>query len=68
MTRIFVAGATGVIGARVVPLLLAAGHEVVAMTRGRSVEGAESVVADALDRDAVLAAVAAARPESSCTS
>ena len=31
--RVFVAGATGVIGRRLVPLLLAAGHDVVALTR-----------------------------------
>ena len=37
--RVFVAGATGVIGVRLVPLLVAAGHEVVGMTR--SAEKAE---------------------------
>jgi nucleoside-diphosphate-sugar epimerase len=31
--RIFVAGASGVIGVRLVPLLVAAGHEVAGMTR-----------------------------------
>jgi nucleoside-diphosphate-sugar epimerase len=31
--RIFVAGAIGVIGVRLVPLLVAAGHEVAGMTR-----------------------------------
>jgi nucleoside-diphosphate-sugar epimerase len=31
--RIFVAGASGVIGIRLVPLLVAAGHEVAGMTR-----------------------------------
>ncbi len=31
--RIFVAGATGVIGRRVVPLLMAAGHRVTAVAR-----------------------------------
>jgi 2-alkyl-3-oxoalkanoate reductase len=67
--RVFVAGATGALGRRLVPLLVAGGHQVTAMTRrvGRTMElyaaGAEPVVADALDRDAVLAAVTAARPE-----
>ena len=67
--RILVAGATGVIGRRLVPLLLAAGHEVVAVTRREDAAlrlqalGAEGVVADALDRDALLAAVREARPE-----
>ena len=67
--RIFVAGATGAIGRRLLPLLLDGGHQVTAMTRhpakaaGLRAAGAEPVVADALDREAVLAAVTAARPE-----
>jgi nucleoside-diphosphate-sugar epimerase len=67
--RIFVAGATGALGRRLLPLLLAGGHQVTAMTRrpakaaGLRAAGADPVVADALDREAVLAAVAAARPE-----
>jgi 2-alkyl-3-oxoalkanoate reductase len=67
--RVFVAGATGVIGRRLVPQLLAAGHHVTAMVRSparaeaaRSL-GAEPAVADALDADAVRSAVAEARPE-----
>ena len=31
--RVFVAGATGVIGIRILPLLVAAGHDVAGMTR-----------------------------------
>lgn len=67
--RIFVAGATGVIGRALVPRLVARGHEVVGMTRSPSKQdllrelGARPVVADALDPDAVAAAVAAAEPE-----
>jgi nucleoside-diphosphate-sugar epimerase len=67
--RIFVAGATGVLGRRLVPLLIDRGHQVTAMTRrpakadGLRAAGADPVVADALDREAVLAAVTAARPE-----
>jgi nucleoside-diphosphate-sugar epimerase len=67
--RIFVAGATGALGRRLVPLLTGGGHQVTAMTRteekfaGLRAAGAEPVVADALDRDAVLRVVAAARPE-----
>jgi nucleoside-diphosphate-sugar epimerase len=67
--RIFVAGATGALGRRLVPLLVERGHQVSGMTRtagkaaGLRAAGAEPVVADALDRDAVLAAVVAARPE-----
>jgi nucleoside-diphosphate-sugar epimerase len=51
--RVFLAGATGVIGIRLVPLLLAAGHEVAGMTRSQPdvVErlGAEPVVCDVYD-------------------
>jgi nucleoside-diphosphate-sugar epimerase len=67
--RIFVAGATGALGRRLLPLLIGNGHQVTAMTRtngkvaGLRAAGAEPVVADALDREAVARAVAAARPE-----
>jgi 2-alkyl-3-oxoalkanoate reductase len=67
--RIFVAGAGGVVGARLVPMLIAGGHDVVAMTRslGKSdalrAAGAEPAVADGLDRDAVMQAVMRAEPE-----
>jgi nucleoside-diphosphate-sugar epimerase len=67
--RVFLAGATGVIGRRLIPPLVAAGHPVTAMTRraGRAAAlralGAEPVVADALDREGLRAAVAAARPD-----
>ena len=67
--RVFVAGATGAIGKQLVPRLVAAGHEVVGMTRSESKRallrelGAEPVVADALDPDQVAEAVARARPE-----
>lgn len=67
--RVFVAGATGAIGKQLVPRLVAAGHEVVGMTRSDSKRGllrelgAEPVVADALDPDQVAEAVAHARPE-----
>jgi nucleoside-diphosphate-sugar epimerase len=69
MARIFVAGSTGVIGARLVSLLLGAGHAVVGMTRRPESAhalvalGAEAVVADALDRTALLTAVERARPD-----
>ena len=67
--RIFVAGATGVLGRALVPQLVARGHEVVGMTRSASKQdlvrslGAHPVVADALDPDAVAQAVASAEPE-----
>ncbi len=67
--KVFVAGATGVLGRALVPQLVAQGHEVVGMTRSASKQellrslGARPVVADALDPDAVAEAVAAAAPE-----
>jgi nucleoside-diphosphate-sugar epimerase len=67
--RVFLAGATGVIGRRLVPLLLADGHEVTGMTRSADkleqlrASGVEPVLADALDAAAVHAAVARAQPE-----
>ena len=67
--KVFVAGATGVIGRALVPQLVSAGHQVVGMTRSGSKQdlvrslGARPVVADALDPDAVAQAVAAAEPE-----
>ena len=67
--RVFVAGATGVIGQRLVPLLTAAGHDVTGTTRSSAREteirrlGATPVIVDGLDADAVLTAVGQARPE-----
>lgn len=67
--KIFVAGATGVLGRALVPLLVARDHQVVGMTRSASKQdllrslGARPVVADALDPDAVGQAVASAEPE-----
>lgn len=67
--RVLLVGAAGVIGRRLVPQLLAAGHEVVGTTRsserGQALRaaGAEPVLLDALDRDAVRDAVAAARAD-----
>ncbi len=67
--RIFLAGATGAVGSRLVPQLLAAGHQVTGTTRTPAKAGAlraagvEPVVADGLDREAIVAAVVAARPD-----
>jgi uncharacterized protein YbjT (DUF2867 family) len=67
--RIFLAGATGVIGIRLVPLLVAAGHEVVGMTRspGKVAHlrelGAKPVVRDVYDAEALREAVVAAGPD-----
>jgi nucleoside-diphosphate-sugar epimerase len=67
--RVFVAGASGVIGVRLVPLLVEAGHEVAGMTRSpEKVErlrnlGAEPVVCDVFDAAALREAVVAFEPE-----
>jgi 2-alkyl-3-oxoalkanoate reductase len=67
--RVFVTGATGALGRHLVPGLVAAGHQVTATTRtpGKVAQlrqaGAEPVVVDGLDREAVIAAVRAAAPE-----
>jgi len=67
--RVFVAGATGVIGRALLPQLREAGHEVVAMTRSeeRAAElragGSEAVVCDAFDAEVLARAVADARPD-----
>jgi nucleoside-diphosphate-sugar epimerase len=66
---VFVAGATGVIGIRLVPLLVAAGHAVGATTRSPGKQealrdlGAEPFVVDVFDAAALSAAVAAFAPD-----
>src|SRR5258708_29924423 len=67
--RILVAGATGAIGSRLVPLLVRAGHPVIGLThRSDNANliaslGARRVVADGLDEAEVRRAVLVARPE-----
>ena len=67
--RIFLAGATGVIGTRLTPLLVESGHEVAGMTRSPAKAdhvralGAQPVICDALDPDAVHQVVTAFAPD-----
>jgi nucleoside-diphosphate-sugar epimerase len=67
--RIFLAGATGAVGAPLTRLLVAAGHVVIGSTRSvdkvASIEaaGATAAVVDAYDGDALRAVVLAARPD-----
>src|SRR4051794_24834344 len=67
--RVFVIGASGAIGTRLVPRLIDRGHTVIGTSRSSDkVEavralGAEPLVLDVLDARAVSAAVAAAEPE-----
>ena len=67
--RVFVAGATGAIGRPLVRQLVEAGHDVTGTTRSGDraelirADGGDPVVVDALDREALLSAVAEVRPD-----
>jgi nucleoside-diphosphate-sugar epimerase len=67
--RVFVAGATGVIGRPLLRRLVAAGHDVTGMTRfeekvtGLRAAGVEAVVCNAFDGDALTRAVVDSRPD-----
>jgi nucleoside-diphosphate-sugar epimerase len=67
--KALLAGATGAVGRPLTPKLVAAGHDVVALTRSETKFdairqlGARPMLADALDPDAVVRAVAEAQPE-----
>ncbi|MEU4292815.1 NAD-dependent epimerase/dehydratase family protein [Kribbella sp. NPDC026596] len=67
--KIFLAGATGVIGQRLVPRLVAAGHVVGGLTRSAgktellSELGAEPIVCDVFDRSALVEAVQEFKPD-----
>jgi len=66
--NVFVAGGSGAIGIPLVRALVVAGHQVTALTRSPAKRemlealGASAALADALDRDALVAAVTAAHP------
>ena len=67
--RVFVAGASGAIGARLVPRLIDRGHEVTGTFRSAEKQarvrslGAEAIMLDLLDAPAVRKAVLDAKPE-----
>ena len=67
--RVFVAGLSGAIGRRLLPLLREAGHDVTGMTRSAEVArefeagGARAAVVDVFDADGLKRAVVEARPE-----
>jgi nucleoside-diphosphate-sugar epimerase len=67
--RVFLAGASGVIGIRLVPLLMGAGHEVAGLTRSPDKAAqidafeAQPVVGDVFDAAALLDAVSAFAPD-----
>jgi len=67
--KIFLAGATGAIGKRLVPLLIESGFQVIGTTRTQSraeglrAAGAEPIVVNAFDRASLVRAVLAAHPD-----
>lgn len=67
--RIFFAGASGVIGSRLVPLLVAAGHTVGAMTRTNekadrlAAAGAQPLICDVFDRPTLTSAIRSFGPD-----
>ena len=67
--RVLIAGASGAIGTRLVAQLLERGHEVIGTSRSPAgaerirALGAEPIVLDLLDREAVIAAVVTASPD-----
>src|SRR3954466_12743673 len=67
--RVFLAGASGVIGQRLIPRLVQAGHVVGGMTRSASKTelvshlGAEPILCDVFDREALIQAVLAFKPD-----
>jgi quercetin dioxygenase-like cupin family protein len=67
--RVFLAGASGVIGQRLIPLLVQAGHVVGGMTRSPSKTellshlGAKPILCDVFDREALIQAVREFKPD-----
>ncbi|WP_343984066.1 MULTISPECIES: NAD-dependent epimerase/dehydratase family protein [Kribbella] len=67
--RIFLAGASGQIGQRLIPLLVEDGHVVGGMTRSAAKTellerlGAEAILCDVFDRDALIQAVTDFKPD-----
>jgi NAD(P)-dependent dehydrogenase (short-subunit alcohol dehydrogenase family) len=69
MSRVFLAGASGVIGQRLIPLLVSAGHTVAGMSRSASKAdrltelGAQPIVVDVFDRETLISAVMEFAPD-----
>ena len=67
--KVFVAGATGTIGRRLVPLLVQAGHDVVGMSRDQERAGAlaslgaRGIVCDVYDRERLASLLASEAPD-----
>ena len=67
--KVFVAGATGAIGRRLVPILVRAAYQAIGATRTPAkaaairAAGGEAVVMDALNPASVMQAIQASRPD-----
>jgi nucleoside-diphosphate-sugar epimerase len=67
--RVFLAGASGAIGRRLVPILIARGHQVIGMTRYQEraeilrAQGVKAVVVDVFDAESLGRSVVEAGPE-----
>ena len=67
--RIFLAGASGVLGQRLIPRLVQAGHVVGGLTRSANKTellshlGAEPILCDVFDREALIRAVRDFKPD-----
>lgn len=62
MSKVVITGATGFVGARCLPLLIAHGCEVIAVLRQGEIIGARSCIADLRDRSAIRSLMQAERP------
>ena len=67
--EVFVAGGFGAMGQRLIPLLVASGQHVIATSRmpskldGLRAQGADPVIVDGLDKDAVMQAIESSQPD-----
>ncbi|MFI6069985.1 NAD-dependent epimerase/dehydratase family protein [Actinoplanes sp. NPDC051343] len=61
--RVLVAGSTGVLGRQVVPVLRAAGHDVIGLATRRTDSAEPTVIANAFDKDGLVDAVVQAKPD-----
>ena len=67
--KIFIAGATGAVGRRLIPALIQLGHQVIGMSRSKDKtkmihdRGATPVIADAIDAEALNQALRETKPD-----
>jgi uncharacterized protein YbjT (DUF2867 family) len=67
--KIFIAGATGAVGRRLIPALIQLGHQVIGMSRSKDkmkmmrASGATPVIADAFDAEALNKALRETKPD-----